>query len=164
MMKTLVICRHAKSSWQYAVDDIYRPLNARGLRQAPEMARQCEIEPDKVMCSPAVRAWSTAVCYFTECHWDFERLQIVPELYDANSETIISLLQHQDESAGVVFIFGHNPDLNQLIYTLTLDTSLPDNIVTAARVTLALNIASWQDLTSGCAEVFEWRVPSKKPD
>ena len=39
-MKTLLIMRHAKSSWNYPeLSDYDRPLNARGKRDAPRMGK-----------------------------------------------------------------------------------------------------------------------------
>ena len=39
--KQLLICRHAKSSWDDAsLSDVERPLNKRGRRDAPEMGRR----------------------------------------------------------------------------------------------------------------------------
>ena len=37
--RTLVLVRHAKSSWDYDVDDHERPLSARGRRDAEALGR-----------------------------------------------------------------------------------------------------------------------------
>ena len=48
-MKTLLIMRHAKSSWNYPeLSDYDRPLNGRGKRDAPRMGkhlRQAGLNP-----------------------------------------------------------------------------------------------------------------------
>ena len=63
-MKKLILVRHAKSSWKaQALDDAARPLNNRGLRDAPEMGRRIAIQasrPELIISSPAVRARTTA--------------------------------------------------------------------------------------------------------
>ena len=63
-MRTLYICRHAKSSWaDPGQDDFDRPLNERGLLDAPRMAKifRERGEPvDLIVTSPAVRALTTA--------------------------------------------------------------------------------------------------------
>jgi len=62
-VKKIHLLRHAKSDWGDAsLDDIKRPLNARGIRTASAMALElvnagCSFE--HVFCSPAVRAQST---------------------------------------------------------------------------------------------------------
>jgi len=63
-MKTLLVLRHAKSSWDdSALDDHERPLNQRGRRDAPRMGklmREYGLIPDVVISSDAVRARLTA--------------------------------------------------------------------------------------------------------
>jgi phosphohistidine phosphatase len=56
-MKTLVLIRHAKSSWQGDVlNDFDRPLNERGKKEAVEMAKRLirnKIAVDHFVSSPA---------------------------------------------------------------------------------------------------------------
>ncbi|HVS20274.1 MAG TPA: histidine phosphatase family protein, partial [Pyrinomonadaceae bacterium] len=63
-MKTLVLLRHAKSSWKDgSVKDFDRPLNQRGLKTAPlvgRLMRKRKLKPDLVLSSPAERARQTA--------------------------------------------------------------------------------------------------------
>ena len=62
--KTLLIIRHAKSSWDIGtLTDFERPLNERGKRDAPEMAARLKkrnIKIDAFVSSPAKRAKKTA--------------------------------------------------------------------------------------------------------
>ena len=46
LMKSLFIIRHAKSNQSFLGNDFERPLNERGLRDAPEMAK---LEVDKIL-------------------------------------------------------------------------------------------------------------------
>ena len=59
-MKTLLILRHAKSSWNYPeLSDYDRPLNRRGKRDAPRMGkhlREHGLIPDRILTSSAKRA------------------------------------------------------------------------------------------------------------
>jgi len=63
-MKRLYLVRHAKSSWNRPeLDDIDRPLNKRGKRDAPFMGqrlKQHDVCPDLIISSPAKRALKTA--------------------------------------------------------------------------------------------------------
>ena len=63
-MKTLLILRHAKSSWNNLdLPDYDRPLNKRGKRDAPRMGdflRHQDLVPDLVISSTAKRAKKTA--------------------------------------------------------------------------------------------------------
>ena len=64
MSKTLLIMRHAKSSWSDdQVSDHERPLTARGKREAELMGRELVrrgLAPDLILTSTAKRARSTA--------------------------------------------------------------------------------------------------------
>ena len=63
-MKRLILVRHAKSDWSLpGQEDWDRPLNVRGQRDAPDMARRLRsrrLKPDRILSSPAVRALTTA--------------------------------------------------------------------------------------------------------
>jgi phosphohistidine phosphatase len=63
-MKTLLVLRHAKSSWNdTSLDDHERPLNKRGRRDGPrmgELVREHRLTPDIIISSDAVRARRTA--------------------------------------------------------------------------------------------------------
>ncbi len=69
-MKTLLLVRHAKSSWDVAgLDDLERPLNERGKKDAPEMAKRVKernIHPDIFLSSSAKRAYKTAKLFAKE--------------------------------------------------------------------------------------------------
>ncbi len=60
-MKTLLLIRHAKSSWaDFEQKDFDRPLNDRGKKDAPEMAKRIKKDWDiafnAIVSSPANRA------------------------------------------------------------------------------------------------------------
>src|ERR671921_212111 len=60
--RTLVLVRHAKSSWDLDVDDHERPLSGRGRRDAVAIGQELAkrgIRPDLVLCSTAVRTRET---------------------------------------------------------------------------------------------------------
>ena len=62
--KTLLLIRHAKSSWDVGtLNDFERPLNDRGKKDAPMMARRLldkKVSIDAFVSSPAKRAKKTA--------------------------------------------------------------------------------------------------------
>lgn len=160
-MKRLLLCRHAKSSWKYDTPDLYRPLNGRGIKQAPLMAQHCHFKPDMVVCSPAVRAWSTAVCYFESCNWDYDRLHFNSHIHEASEHTLLAELQKIRDTVQHLAIFGHNPGLNGLIAFLDKSAQPHLNLVTSGTVELELDVQSWSDLNPGCARIIHWLTPSK---
>jgi len=146
-MKTLLVLRHAKSSWNDpALDDYERPLNDRGLRDAPrmgELVREYGLIPDVVLSSDAVRARLTAEAVADVAGYAGEIL-LDPRLYLAGPTDILSLLPSVRENAETVMIVGHNPGLEQLVEQLTRKRH---DLPTAALAQIDLPIEQWRDLT-----------------
>lgn len=167
-MKTLVLCRHAKSSWKYPVEDFYRPLNKRGLRDSVAMAnRKSYPPPQLILCSTAVRTYATAIAYVREQNWDVSCLHLLPDIYESYWRELLDHLVSLEDELKTVWLFGHNPGLNDLLKYL-LQRPL-ENLVTAGVVELELNITSWRELLeweageSDC-RLCEWILPHGAED
>jgi phosphohistidine phosphatase len=151
-MKTLLILRHAKSSWDdSALDDHDRPLNARGERDAPRMGRftrDQHLDPELIVSSDAVRARLTASAIAAATGG---RLLLDPRLYHASADEIVdalhSILQGGVLQDGVatVMIVGHNPGLEALLERLTGER---EALPTAALAQIALPIDQWSGLNA----------------
>jgi len=122
-MKTLLLVRHAKSSWDApGLSDFDRPLNERGKKDAPEMAKRLKekgVEIDLFVSSPAKRARKTAKHFAAEFGIKKEDIQLVDELYMATQgafqKTIIAL----NDKNTVAAIFSHNPGITEFANSLT---------------------------------------------
>ena len=159
-MKTLLILRHAKSSWDDgSLDDRERPLNARGMRDAPRMGdllRDESLVPDVIITSDAVRAHTTALAVAEAVGYTRE-VVVDPRLYHASPRDVFAVLNTvPDGSAQVVLIVGHNPGLEDLLEQLT---GQRHDLPTAALARLALPIDSWDELDATTREplVDIWR-------
>jgi phosphohistidine phosphatase len=159
-VKTLLILRHAKSSWDDAsLDDRERPLNARGRRDAPRMGNLLRDEaliPDVIITSDAVRAHTTARAVAEAAGYTRD-IVVDPLLYGASPEDVLAVLKTvPDANARTVMIVGHNPGLEDLIEQLTGE---PHDVPTAALVRLALPIEAWGELsaTTRATLVDLWR-------
>jgi phosphohistidine phosphatase len=145
-MKTLLVLRHAKSSWNdAALDDHERPLNKRGQRDAPrmgELVREYGLIPDVVISSDAVRARLTAEAVAAAARYTGNIL-LDPHLYMASPADILPLLQRVRENAATVMIVGHNPGLEALVAQLTGERH---DLPTAALAQIGLPIDRWRDL------------------
>ena len=99
-MKTLLILRHAKSSWKHAeLPDHDRPLNDRGKRDAPRMGRLIsdqQLRPTLVLSSTAKRARKTATKVVRSSE-QLAEIQLCPEFYLADPDTYIGVLRAQDD-------------------------------------------------------------------
>lgn len=148
-MKTLLVLRHAKSSWDdQNLDDHDRPLNARGERDAPRMgrlARKKRLSVELIISSDALRARLTAEAVADAIGYGGQIL-LDPRLYHASAADILAVLRSAvDDNVTTVMIVGHNPGLEDLVARLTGD---PEGLPTAALAQIALPIERWPDLTA----------------
>lgn len=118
-MKTIIINRHAKSDWaDEGMADFDRPLNKRGERDAPEMARRLKergIKVDKVVSSSARRAITTCRHFCDVMGWDFDKVVQKREIYENGMRTVQETASSLSPDINTVMFFGHNPDFSQLV-------------------------------------------------
>ncbi len=121
-MKTLLILRHAKSSWKDdELPDHERPLNKRGLAEAPQVGkllREHGPMPDLILCSTAKRARTTADLVVETSGYKGE-LMLLRELYAAPPEAYLKALAALEGDYPTVMVVGHNPGLEELVHQLT---------------------------------------------
>ena len=147
-MKTLLVLRHAKSSWKEpGLTDHERPLNKRGRRDAPRMGallRDKNLIPDLIFCSTALRARETAELvavhsgYPGEIHYETDLYMASPEVYLRNLLALGDDLQR-------VMVIGHNPGVEVLVSLLTGQN---ETMPTAALAVLELPIQTWLECSS----------------
>ena len=147
-MKTLLLLRHAKSSWKQAdVADHDRPLNKRGKQDAPRMGkllRQKKLTPEVIVSSTAARARCTADAVADACTFDGV-VQLDRRLYLAAPAEILDVLRQGGGAANRVLLVAHNPGLAELLVRLTGKTEV---FPTAALAQIQLPIDGWKDLRS----------------
>ena len=146
-MKTLVLVRHAKSDWSEAgMSDIERPLNERGKKDAPEMAKRLRkkgLKIDAFISSPAKRAFRTARFFAEEFDVKKEAIREEKVLYGAlpsQFEQVVSLLNDKEDT---VVLFSHNPGITE--YVNTLCDVRTDNMPTCAMFAVQADVEKWQD-------------------
>jgi phosphohistidine phosphatase len=148
-MRVLLILRHAKSSWKSdALGDHERPLNPRGVRDAPRMGALLEeqdLVPDLIISSDAVRARMTAEAVVKTSGYAAE-IVFDPRLYLASPDDIIAVLRSTPSAgARTVMIVGHNPGLEDLVAQLTGEER---EFPTAALAAISLPLERWNDLAT----------------
>lgn len=162
-MKTLVLVRHAKSSWEDPrLADRDRPLNPRGRRDAPEMGRRLaarDAPPDRILTSPAVRAATTAAVV-AEAVGYAERVVEIERLYGASSGEILDVIQGIDDRFDRVFLFGHNPGLTDLVNELSAPT-IP-NVPTCGVVEFRIEEGSWSDVRADTVTRVDFDYPKRR--
>lgn len=159
-MKKVLFIRHAKSSWKLIdVKDIHRPLNNRGLRDAPMMGEQLakrQIFPDLMISSDAVRAYTTAQIIAEKVNYPISEIEQKNEIYHATGEMILNILRDVSDDKNVVFIFGHNPTFTMVANHFSDDTI--ENVPTCGVIAVDFKIEHWRDLhqTNGRFSFFDF--------
>ena len=147
-MKTLLLLRHAKSSWKDAARaDHDRPLNKRGKAEALRVGqwlRQQSLVPDLILASTAKRARRTAE-RVAEASGYAGEVQREADLYPGDPEDYLDALQGVADEYDCVLVVGHNPGLEEFLELLTRSQEL---MPTAALAHISLPIEHWQQLTS----------------
>jgi phosphohistidine phosphatase len=145
-MKTLLLLRHAKSSWkQPELNDHDRPLNKRGRREAPKVGKflkESDLLPELILSSTARRARDTAQAVADESGYDGEIDQL-PDLYLSDTACYMDVLQRLPDEVNRVLVVGHNPDLDELLILLT---DVNQHMSTAALAQIDLPITCWAEL------------------
>lgn len=145
-MKKLLILRHAKSSWDHHdLADIDRPLNKRGMHDAPRIGawlHRQNLHPDVIASSPAERAKTTARLFAEACGYT-RSIKLVADFYGGGPEAYIHWLQNLPEDCEIALVVGHNPDLETLLTILTGEVAA---LPTAALAEVELNVGRWQAL------------------
>jgi phosphohistidine phosphatase len=145
-MKTLLILRHAKSSWSNAsLADHARPLNERGRHDAPRMGRllrQEDLLPQLIISSTATRALATAEAVAMAGGYEGE-IQTTRRLYHAGPESYLAVLRGVADDYDQVMVVGHNPGVEELVDHLT---GQAETMSTAALAHIQLPIEQWQEL------------------
>jgi len=165
-MKTLLLMRHAKSSWKDSdLPDMERPLNKRGLKDAPTMGRllyEKELVPQIILSSYAERARQTAETVAEECRYLGE-INYLGSFYLAEPGAYLEALLKLPDTTERVMVIGHNPGLEGVLQMLSQQV---ESLPTAAIAHLALPIKQWIDLneeTEGnLVEIFRPRELKKK--
>jgi phosphohistidine phosphatase len=145
-VKTLLILRHAKSSWDNSrLADHDRPLNSRGKEDAPRIGRLLEREglvPDLIISSSAERALRTAELAAISAGYEAE-IQVTRQYYHAGPEDYIEVLNEVADSHHRVMIVGHNPGMEELVEQLA---GHYQKMPTAAMAQIELPINGWGEL------------------
>ncbi|MGR2752696.1 SixA phosphatase family protein [Agromyces arachidis] len=160
-MKTLVLVRHAKSSWgDPAIPDHDRPLNDRGRRDAPEMGRRLRergTAPDAILSSTAARARTTAEAIAAALGLQPDAVTLDEGLYGASADAILGAVGVLDEGIATVMVVAHDPGLSELVWRMSGEV---EHMPTCAVAEFRFAAASWAEVAE--AEPIETRFDTPR--
>jgi len=155
--------RHAKSSWKNeTINDMDRPLNERGDRDAPFMGQimlQKGVLPEEIISSPAERTLATVRHICPIINVPFQSVKVNPSLYAASPSEMLIIIKKINENVQSVLLLGHNPGLTDLSNYLS---GYPiDNIPTCGIVELHFPRKSWHEIEFGLCQMGFFEYPKK---
>ncbi len=168
MTRTLLVLRHAKSSWgNPRLRDFDRPLNERGRAAAALMGRtiaQRRLSPDLVLCSPAARARETlriAAARFPNT----PEIRFVESIYSARVPDLHREIRGQAGDVARLMIVGHNPAFHALANALAASGAgghrhaLARKFPTAALAVIDFDFSYWREMAPGTGTLREFMTP-----
>jgi phosphohistidine phosphatase SixA len=143
MKRRLILMRHAKSSWKSdAPTDHARPLNRRGRRDAPRVARRL-VElgwvPERTISSDSARTRETFQLMSDQLPSQSE-VRFTGALYHADVTALCSQLAEVPTECVCVLALGHNPGWEDAAEWLT---GQPIQMTTANAALLESAGSSW---------------------
>ena len=158
-MKTLLIMRHAKSDYPTQIaSDFDRPLNKRGTRDVPRMARALgatTLIPDQILSSPARRTRQTSEGLATGL--DTSKAVLFDErLYLATPKNLAAATAELPTGCATALIVGHNSGLEEWVQQLC---GCRLHLPTAGLVVLHLDISSWDQIQVARGQLQWFIIP-----
>lgn len=148
-MKTLLLMRHAKSSWKDpSIPDHDRPLAKRGLRDAQRMGEllgERELSPQRIISSSATRSAETARIIHDNCKCA-TAITLSDKLYLAEADAYFAELVNLPNDIERVMLIGHNPGLESLLQMLSGQI---ESLPTAVIATISLPVKNWGEIGPG---------------
>ncbi|HEU5460982.1 MAG TPA: histidine phosphatase family protein [Nitrososphaeraceae archaeon] len=145
-MKTLLLLRHAKSSWNDKIlVDHKRPLNQRGKKDAPimgEYLKKKKLTPDLIISSTAKRAKDTSKLVGEHCGYNKD-IQESELLYGTTSRDYLTTIGEISDKHHRVLLIGHNPILEEVLEIVTGEQII---MKTCSLAHISLPIKFWSEV------------------
>jgi phosphohistidine phosphatase len=159
-MKTLLLVRHAKASRDDpTLADRDRPLNKRGLNDAPAMGKRLakqKVAPALIVSSPALRALTTAQLFAAELGHARQSVVVDERVYAATADELLAGIHELDDGHDCVMLFGHNPEFSELAGRLA---GKAVDMPTCAVAHFRFDVTSWADVSPRALDRFTLDKP-----
>lgn len=149
-MKSLILIRHAKSSWDFPVIDKERPLIEKGIKNIKKVAKKAGISlPEKktIWSSTANRASQTAKLFCENTSIDQNNIIFKDSLYTFDGDTLENEIRKCENETENLILFGHNEAITNFVNKFGDKFIL--NVPTAGFVHLQFEQEHWQNISKG---------------
>ncbi len=167
MERTLVMIRHAKSSWANPLQsDFERPLNERGQHDAPIMGKRLKdngLKPDLIISSTAKRTRQTAKHIAEATGYDFKDIKWEEKLYHCIPSVFDELLYEINDAVKTVFIIAHNPGITEFVNNLSSAFNT-GNMPTCCIAGTHFEAEGWSGFSMAKQNIFLFDYPKNEHD
>ena len=165
MTLTLILTRHAKSSWgDPGLPDHARPLNKRGRASAEAMGiwlKKRELLPDQVLSSSSQRTRET----YQRMALTARSTTFTDDLYHASAQQILNELNHA--TGQTVLLLGHNPGIAEFagqIVQAPPDAERFHDYPTCATTVITFDAPTWDEVDWHSGLVQDFILPRQLLD
>jgi phosphohistidine phosphatase len=175
-MLTLILLRHAKSSWdEPGLSDFKRPLAKRGKKAAPEIGaalKRLGLRPDLILCSGAERARQTLALVLPELGPQSPPVVYDDALYMALPDGLLTGLHkikpdYEGKSPKCVMMVGHNPGFEEFALLLAGDGPadelgrLSEKFPTASAAVIVFDAERWSQVEPALGRLNHFLTPKR---
>lgn len=149
-MKSLILVRHAKSSWEFSLEDKHRPLMEMGIKAIKKIGKVAQnfVDDDFVVwSSTAKRAKETALLFINSAHLKESSILFKENLYTFDDNQLESEIKKCDNFVNKLILFGHNEAITNFVNKFGDEYIF--NVPTAGLVFLQFDTDNWENINKG---------------
>jgi phosphohistidine phosphatase len=146
-MKTITFLRHSKSSWDYILEDVDRPLNEVGIEKIKKVAESSKhqfINSDIIFSSTANRAIHTCLILTRHLSISNSKIRLSEDLYTFNHFEVFNFIKKIEDKYSQVVLVGHNPAYTEISNYFSENKIL--NLPTARWFSMKFDSNKWSDI------------------
>ena len=146
-MKTITFLRHSKSSWDYILEDVDRPLNEVGIEKIKKVAESSKhqfINSDIIFSSTANRAIHTCLILTRQLSISNNKIILSEDLYTFNHFEVFDFIKKIEDKYSQVVLVGHNPAYTEISNYFSENKIL--NLPTARWFSMKFDSNKWSDI------------------
>ena len=146
-MKTITFLRHSKSSWDYNLEDVDRPLNEVGIEKIKKVAESSKhqfINSDIIFSSTANRAIHTCLILTRQLSISNNKIRLSEDLYTFNHFEVFDFIKKIEDKYSQVVLVGHNPAYTEISNYFSENKIL--NLPTARWFSMKFDSNKWSDI------------------
>ncbi len=164
-MKTLILIRHSKSSWDLPRKDIDRPLSKRGINDAHLLSNSIKdvLPPSYIVWSSvAKRTKDTALIFSQNLQIPFDTVMFKEALYTFDENTLEKQIKGCSNKHHNLILFGHNDAITNFVNKF--GSVLIENVPTSGVVKIDFDSDTWEQIQKGktTATVFPSHLKNEK--